>query len=117
MKMEMSEVKSGGKVVGTVESPRYDTIDEAVLAQGAETVLERFNRQTQTDIRDKFRSKFNRPTSTTALRSEITMWLMSPEGREALSDIQTKVVAGNKSAFDDYVDERVEKLKTERGLD
>ncbi len=55
-RVETIEAKSKGQVVGTGEVTVYETVDEAVEAEGAQKVLDYFNRQNKINELNRIRA-------------------------------------------------------------
>lgn len=66
MKSTKVDVKSKGKVLGTVNVPQYDTLEEAVKASSKEAVLATFNKSVSNGITNTFRSEQVREVSPVA---------------------------------------------------
>lgn len=57
MKCESQKVKIGGSTVAVITVPEYDSVDEAIKAEGAESVLSLFNSQNRTNMMNSAREK------------------------------------------------------------
>lgn len=86
MKTGTSAVKSAKAIVGQVSFPVYDTLDEAVGAEGAETVLSLFNTQNATNTKNEFRKQFNTKPSKSSFRDQAMMALLGDGA--ALASVQ-----------------------------
>ena len=71
MKKVRKEVKSGGKVVDTIEIPQYESIKEFVAALSEDKVLALANRQYAADFTNEARAAKTRTTSPAAQLSKI----------------------------------------------
>lgn len=63
MKKVKVDVKSKGTVLGTVEVPVYETLEEAIKASSKEDVLAAFNKKVSDGITNTFRSEQVREVS------------------------------------------------------
>ena len=63
MKKIKVDVKSKGKVLGTVEVTKYETLEEAIKVSSKETVLAAFNKKVSDGITNTFRSEQVREVS------------------------------------------------------
>lgn len=63
MKESKVDVKSKGKVLGTVTVIQYDTLEEAVKASNKETVLAAYNKTVSNVVTNTFRSEHVREVS------------------------------------------------------
>lgn len=63
MKKTMTEVKSQGQVIGSVEVLQYESLAEAVKASSEADVLKAFNKVTSDKITNTYRSEQTRTSS------------------------------------------------------
>ena len=63
MKQTKVDVKSKGKVLGTVNVPVYETVEEAIKASSKEDVLAAYNKKVSDGITNTFRSEQVREVS------------------------------------------------------
>ncbi len=66
MKKEKKEVKSGGKVVDTIEIPIFENLKEMIAAYNEGKVLGLANRQLAADLTNEARAAKTRTSSPTA---------------------------------------------------
>lgn len=63
MKTVKKEVKTGGKVIGTVDVPQYESTAIAAKELGEEAALSKLNRQVASDFMNEYRAAQTRDVS------------------------------------------------------
>jgi hypothetical protein len=69
---EKVKVTSAGKEVGFAPWTKFDSVEEAIAANGAESVLDRYNAQMRTDAANALREASRPKKSKAALRDKAT---------------------------------------------
>jgi hypothetical protein len=88
MKKASKDVKSGGKVIGKVEIPVYETLKEAIDALTEKDVLSLVNRQNASDITNTYRAAKTATASPIAQLGRLAK--KTPELNKAIESLLAK---------------------------
>ena len=107
MKMVEKEVSSAKVVVGKVNVPQFDSIEEAVTTLTADAVLKLINTQHLTNEANKLRAGFNKVLSKSRARDIVIEKLMNGEYAD---DAGYNAAKGDKARMAAWRDAEIEKL-------
>lgn len=115
MKTETRKVRTGGNVVGEVEVPVYENIDELIAAEDEATILSQFNKANAVRLQGNERAKHTLARVGKGKRFEIGFNLLPTvldkaviEGAIGNIDAMKKLVASDEVqiAVDAYIEEQ-----------
>jgi len=95
MHTDSVKVRTGGKVVATIEVPVYENLDDLIASEKAEVIVAKFNSQNSTDLANAERAKHRPATMGKAAKKEALMNCLTTE--EFMGAVQAAQEKGTKA--------------------